>query len=174
MASIRDITGINQQIKLEKKNKNVEEVQARKKPGRNGASEKSHFVKDKIEISEAAAKMKTTEAEISRFVDIVKSVPSASEEEIARIESEIEAGRFEDPQVADDVARELSKLPYFSGQMPETIAGYLDLHKLNAQRKPADPKVLEELRRQIQNGTYTAEAKMNSVAEKMAEKVIFG
>ena len=174
MASIRDITGMNQQIKLEKKNKNVEEVQARKKPGRSGASEKSQMVKDKIEISEAAAKMKTTEAEISRFVDIVRSVPSASEEEIARIESEIEAGRFEEPQVTEDVARELSKLPYFSGQMPETIAGYLDLHELNVQRKPADPKVLEGLRQQIQNGTYKADAKMNSVAEKMAEKVIFG
>ncbi len=123
MNTVKNINGIENKINLQKKTVSSGQSNYRKKPG------SAARVTDSLVISEAAARMMNNKAELERFVDIVKNARSSFEKELTAIESGIDERIYDGPGVTEAVSNSLKDLPYFKGQRPETIAGFINTNE---------------------------------------------
>jgi hypothetical protein len=168
MSSIRDIPGVNHQLKKLEKESEVRKANAAKKYEQaSSASASQEARKDSVEISSAGRDLMAQKAQTENLVSVVKDAGTLSADERLAIREKIASDYYGNPEVVDKIVDDVvDSYQNFSSEIGKaeepvrvtesTISDYLG-----------------EIQSKIQTGEYNRENVIDLIVERMYSAGIF-
>ena len=168
MSSIKDIPGVNQQLKRLEKENEVKKANASKKYGETAStSGTTEARKDSVEISSAGREMLAQKAQSEKFISTVKNSDTLSGNEKDAIREKIAADYYSNPEVVDKIANDVVDSYQ---NFKDSITGD---EKSVGVNKSTIADYLGEIQNKIQAGEYNRENVIDLIVEKMYSAGIF-